>query len=81
MKFGSRLYSEEKLLQKICWEVRARIVGKGSLKEVLRMWPCVIIGAFLSKFWFSYLVMLLDNFGFAELFCRLAGFRWSALGL
>jgi len=32
VKFGSRLYSEEKLLQKIWWEVRARIVGKGSVE-------------------------------------------------
>lgn len=33
MEHGNEMYSEEKLLQKICWEVRTRIAGKGKFKE------------------------------------------------
>ena len=33
VKLSNRLYSEEIFLQKICWEVKTRIVGEGKFKE------------------------------------------------
>lgn len=33
VKFGNNMISEEKLLQKICWEMRTRIIGKGKFKK------------------------------------------------
>lgn len=33
VKFGRHLSSEEKMLQKICWEVRTRIMEKGKFKK------------------------------------------------
>jgi hypothetical protein len=33
VKFGNHLSSEENLLQKICWEVRTRIMGNGQFKK------------------------------------------------
>ena len=32
VKHGNRINLEEKVLQKICWELRSRIVGKGKFK-------------------------------------------------
>lgn len=33
VKFGNPLISEEKLVQRICWEVRSRILWKGRFKN------------------------------------------------
>jgi hypothetical protein len=62
VRFGNSLISEEKMIQKICWEVRnleLELYGRANLMVMRRIWPFVLI--VISQLHCLMLALLLFN--------------------